>query len=219
ESPTMESAQLPSLLSIPSPAHIDLAALTSAPDIQQGIPQQANQTFVVYANVMKKSINGYKPYSYFNHTSWKPQADPPVPLLDLPQRQWDKNQLAIDVPGDQDDFWVDLVVNNRDEGPHPFHMHGHDFHVLSVYQADIGFGSYNPFAPSPPRAEYAVPPFDLSKSLQRDTIQVPPHGHAVLRFKADNPGVWFSHCHVMWHLGGGMAMVIDARTDDEKMKV
>jgi iron transport multicopper oxidase len=34
---------------------------------------------------------------------------------------------------------------------------------------------------------------------------VPANGYIVLRFKADNPGVWFFHCHIDLHLVGGMA--------------
>jgi iron transport multicopper oxidase len=28
-----------------------------------------------------------------------------------------------------------------------------------------------------------------------------------LRFRADNPGAWFFHCHIDWHLTSGLAMV------------
>jgi FtsP/CotA-like multicopper oxidase with cupredoxin domain len=58
-------------------------------------------------------------------------------------------------------------------------------------------------------------PFDLSRAVLRDTVQIPRRGYAVLRFRADNPGVWLFHCHVMWHLAGGMAMVVDAMNGDE----
>ena len=30
----------------------------------------------------------------------------------------------------------------------------------------------------------------------------------VLRFKADNPGVWFFHCHIEWHLKQGLALLL-----------
>lgn len=39
----------------------------------------------------------------------------------------------------------------------------------------------------------------------RDTIGVPSNGYVVLRFKANNPGVWFFHCHVDWHVPAGLA--------------
>ena len=41
----------------------------------------------------------------------------------------------------------------------------------------------------------------------RDTVVLEPNGHIVLRFKADNPGVWIFHCHVDWHLEQGLAAV------------
>ena len=31
---------------------------------------------------------------------------------------------------------------------------------------------------------------------RRDTITIPPSGYVVLRWRADNPGAWFFHCHV-----------------------
>jgi iron transport multicopper oxidase len=33
-------------------------------------------------------------------------------------------------------------------------------------------------------------------------------GYIVLRFKADNPGVWFFHCHIDFHVVGGMNAVL-----------
>lgn len=40
--------------------------------------------------------------------------------------------------------------------------------------------------------------------MRRDTVEVHGGGSAVIRFKADNPGVWLFHCHVEWHLPLGM---------------
>lgn len=31
-----------------------------------------------------------------------------------------------------------------------------------------------------------------------------PGGHIALQFEADNPGVWPFHCHVAWHVSGGL---------------
>jgi hypothetical protein len=46
-------------------------------------------------------------------------------------------------------------------------------------------------------------------------VQIPSRGYAVLRFKADNPGVWLLHCHVLWHSVTGMAMLIDVQGDPD----
>lgn len=131
ESPTAagNSTGLPPLIDIPSTNHIDLSTLTSSAKITHDIPEKADETYMVYVNVMKKAINAFKPYSYLNHTSWKPQSNPRVPLLGLPREEWDEHQLSIVIGDDQKQNdepkkarWVDLVVNNLNEGSHPFHM-------------------------------------------------------------------------------------------------
>ncbi|KAF4231885.1 hypothetical protein CNMCM8980_001414 [Aspergillus fumigatiaffinis] len=192
-------------------------------------PQAANQTHVVYTKIQKLSKNHNVPYAFFNRTSWKPQSNPSTPLLYLPRDKWDDNQLSIDTG--LDPVWVDLVVNNLDEGSHPFHLHGHHFYVLHVYKAPIGWGSYNPFTDAHPpglepvdsskanatdnRAEVRdTSPYDLSRAVLRDTVQIPSRGYAVLRFRAENPGVWLFHCHIVWHLANGMAMLVDVMRDE-----
>ncbi|KAI8079499.1 multicopper oxidase-domain-containing protein [Gilbertella persicaria] len=84
---------------------------------------------------------------------------------------------------------VELVINNLDDGIHPFHLHGHVFQVIGRGQGI--FDQHSLEEPSNPTC--------------RDTITVPSKGYVVLRFKADNPGVWFFHCHVDWHLPAGLA--------------
>lgn len=40
---------------------------------------------------------------------------------------------------------------------------------------------------------------------------VRPKGNIVLRFRADNPGIWLFHCHVEWHVASGLvATMIEA---------
>ncbi|KAH2372493.1 Multicopper oxidase abr1 [Aspergillus fumigatus] len=69
---------------------------------------------------------------------------------------------------------VEIIINNHHGNLHPWHMHGHQFQVL---QRTIPEGGY----------------FDgyfaniSSTPVKRDTIMVQNHGHAVLRFRANNP--------------------------------
>lgn len=58
-------------------------------------------------------------------------------------------------------------------------------------------------------------PYDLTHATRRDTVQIPRRGYVVLRFRADNPGVWLLHCHLLWHLAGGMAMLVDVMGDPQ----
>jgi hypothetical protein len=43
---------------------------------------------------------------------------------------------------------------------------------------------------------------------------VPRRGYVVLRFRAENSGLWMLHCHVLAHLGSGMAMGVEVGVGD-----
>nr|CAD1841882.1 unnamed protein product [Ananas comosus var. bracteatus] len=70
---------------------------------------------------------------------------------------------------------------------HPMHIHGYQFYVLAT-----GFGNYDPVR-DPAKFNLVDPPM-------RNTVGVPVSGWAVIRFRADNPGIWFVHCHIDSHL-------------------
>ncbi|KAH7081021.1 iron transport multicopper oxidase-like protein FET3 [Paraphoma chrysanthemicola] len=88
---------------------------------------------------------------------------------------------------------VEIVINNADPGKHPFHLHGHAFQVVDRSPDDAGL--YNASKPT------TLP----STPMKRDTVLVRPNGFAVLRFRADNPGVWLFHCHLEWHIVSGLS--------------
>lgn len=93
---------------------------------------------------------------------------------------------------------VEIVINNHHNNLHPWHLHGHKFQVLQRSAVDGGFysGLWNNISATP---------------IKRDTIMVQNNGHTVIRFRADNPGVWMLHCHVEWHVEAGlMATIIEA---------
>ncbi|KAI5312783.1 hypothetical protein L3X38_041957 [Prunus dulcis] len=50
--------------------------------------------------------------------------------------------------------------------------------------------------------------YNLVDPPEVNTIGVPKNGWATVRFKADNPGVWFMHCHLERHASWGMATVL-----------
>ncbi len=81
----------------------------------------------------------------------------------------------------QKDEIVDIVLNNADKGKHPFHLHGHNFQA--IYRGPDNEGSYN----ATNETAFPVTP------MRRDVLMVRPLGNFVIRFKADNPGVWFFH--------------------------
>jgi L-ascorbate oxidase len=62
----------------------------------------------------------------------------------------------------------------------------------------------------------------LKRNLERpplkDTIAVPEGGYLILRFVADNPGVWLVHCHLDFHSEVGMGFLLRVGTDSDLPK-
>ncbi|TYI26171.1 hypothetical protein E1A91_A05G095900v1 [Gossypium mustelinum] len=81
---------------------------------------------------------------------------------------------------------------------HPIHLHGFNF-----FEVGRGVGNFDP--KKDPKN------FNLVDPVERNTIGVPSGGWTAIRFRADNPGVWFMHCHLEVHTTWGlkMAFVVD----------
>lgn len=124
---------------------------------------------------------------------------------------------------------IEIILNNQDTGKHPFHLRapspslppisllsvisisstlthtsrsnadGHNFQLIHRAPDDSG-----DFDPSSNVTFTSVP-------MRRDTVLVRPSSNLVLRFRADNPGVWLFHCHIEWHLESGLiATMVEA---------
>ncbi|KAA0045057.1 hypothetical protein IC582_020348 [Cucumis melo] len=76
---------------------------------------------------------------------------------------------------------------------HPIHLHGFNFFVVGR-----GIGNYD--AKNDPKS------FNLVDPVERNTVGVPSGGWTAIRFRADNPGVWFMHCHLEVHTTWGLKM-------------
>ncbi|XP_057781577.1 laccase-14-like [Salvia miltiorrhiza] len=106
---------------------------------------------------------------------------------------------------------VELVFQGTNLGggvEHPMHLHGYSFYV-------VGSGSGN-FDGRRDPADY-----NLVDPPLMDQITVPRNGWTAIRFKANNPGVWFMHCHFERHMSWGMEMVFivkDGQDRREKMR-
>ncbi|KAJ6007908.1 ferro-O2-oxidoreductase [Penicillium herquei] len=104
---------------------------------------------------------------------------------------------------------VEIVLENQDTGSHPFHLHGHAFQLVTRYPS-YGADFYD-YSAGTTFATYNSSNETITSSFptypaRRDTLVLPPGGYFVIRFVADNPGVWFFHCHIDWHLAQGLAM-------------
>ncbi|XP_062084995.1 laccase-17-like [Humulus lupulus] len=90
---------------------------------------------------------------------------------------------------------------------HPLHLHGHNFFIVGQ-----GFGNYN--------SKTDPANFNLVDPVERNTVGVPSGGWVAIRFLADNPGVWFMHCHFEVHLSWGLRLawvVQDGKLPNQKV--
>ncbi|XP_057503876.1 laccase-14-like [Actinidia eriantha] len=78
---------------------------------------------------------------------------------------------------------------------HPMHLHGYSFFFVGS-----GFGNFDNVT-DPKKYNLVDPP-------EINTVGVPKNGWAAIRFRADNPGVWFMHCHLERHASWGMDTTI-----------
>ena len=102
--------------------------------------------------------------------------------------------------------WVFWIVENDPVVPiaHPMHLHGHDFLMLG--RSD--FDNPTPFTAND------VFSFNGHNPVRRDVVMLPPLGWVAIAFKTDNPGTWLMHCHIAWHVSGGLAVNFVERPSD-----
>jgi len=85
-----------------------------------------------------------------------------------------------------------ITMNNLTMMHHPMHLHGHFFRVLNKN------GTYSPM---------------------KHTVNVPPMQEVTIEFYGNEYGDWFFHCHILYHMMGGMARVMSYDTPrDERLK-
>ncbi|KAA8897715.1 hypothetical protein TRICI_006678 [Trichomonascus ciferrii] len=140
-------------------------------------------------------------YAFFNNITY---TAPKVPTLYTVKSAKKSDISDARIYGDYTHTYVlkknevvEVILNNADDGTHPFHLHGHEFQVIERSDA---FDDPTEFDPNN-RTDYPKHP------MRRDTVYVNGNGYMVFRFVADNPGVWFFHCHIEWHLSQGLALV------------
>lgn len=117
----------------------------------------------------------------------------PVEAISVNPRPVDPPTTQINLGGNGGIFL--LILNNTGMN-HPFHLHGHSFYLLASASGE---------KKSPINSLTDLK--QLSQPIFKDTISVPRFGGVQIYFNADNPGWWFFHCHIEWHLAAGMAIL------------
>ncbi|WP_118857935.1 copper resistance system multicopper oxidase [Sphingomonas mesophila] len=79
---------------------------------------------------------------------------------------------------------VRVTLVNDTMMPHPIHLHGHFFELVT------GHGAYGP---------------------RKHTVNVPPGGKMTFDVTADAAGDWAFHCHNLYHMTAGMMRVVTVR--------
>ncbi|CAK9440230.1 uncharacterized protein LODBEIA_P43300 [Lodderomyces beijingensis] len=160
--------------------------------------------YTITVDVQMDNLGNGVNYAFFNNISY---TSPKVPTLHtvLSAGEAATNELIYGSNTNtfvlEENEVIDIVLNNFDTGTHPFHLHGHVFQLI---------------ARGPAREDTETPlNFNISDHaefpqypMMRDVVYVRPQSYFAIRFKADNPGVWFFHCHIEWHLDQGLAMVL-----------
>ena len=85
-----------------------------------------------------------------------------------------------------------ITLNNLTMMHHPMHLHGHFFRVINKN------GEYSPL---------------------KHTVNVPPMQEITIEFYGNEYGDWFFHCHILYHMMGGMARIMSYDTPrDPRLK-
>ena len=102
---------------------------------------------------------------------------------------------------------VRLVVYNEIGISHPMHLHGHNFNVLAE-----GFGNWSGVITHPQNTQRRD-----TQIVQAGSLTNP--AYIVLQYDTDNPGTWPFHCHIAWHVSGGLYInTIEQTTSLRKKK-
>ncbi|XP_061185077.1 uncharacterized protein LOC133193118 [Saccostrea echinata] len=147
---------------------------------------------------------------------------------------------TIDLSYEKEIIMVFLNLGKGGSLNHPIHMHGHTFEVLKmafpkvekdstgidtlVPNEDIQCNKNLPNNESNCNNAYwrdeswndykLIPGINLNNPVRKDTLLVPMGGYAIIRIIADNPGVWFMHCHIDSHMMNGMALMLYEAIDN-----
>ncbi|KAK7045438.1 laccase, multicopper oxidase, benzenediol:oxygen oxidorectuctase [Paramarasmius palmivorus] len=101
---------------------------------------------------------------------------------------------VYELPGPNKTIEISFTGGGIKGFEHPIHLHGHAFDVVRVAGSDV---------------------YNFENPVRRDTVNSGKGGDNVtIRFVTDNPGPWFLHCHIDWHLETGFAAVMAERTPE-----
>jgi FtsP/CotA-like multicopper oxidase with cupredoxin domain len=111
---------------------------------------------------------------------------------DMSRYAWMINDVSLNVadpsnekPQTRVKYGQRVAIQFVNETPmsHPMHLHGHAFQVVAINDQRFS-------------------------GALRDSLLVPGKTNVTVEFDANNPGLWYIHCHILWHLAAGMAALL-----------
>lgn len=105
---------------------------------------------------------------------------------------------------------VRIIFKNTIPASHPMHLHGHNFNILAEGTGTWDGKVTNIFNTQRRDVQIMLPAAIV------DGARVP--SYMVVQYNTDNPGVWPFHCHVAWHVSGGLYINAMEQTDLIKKK-
>ncbi|KAL4376375.1 hypothetical protein GQ457_02G041860 [Hibiscus cannabinus] len=125
-----------------------------------------------------------------------PTFQPTHHLSSTTQAHHPKTSCGTEVVSLRFNTSVELVLQDTSilgAESHPLHLHGFNFFVLAQ-----GVGNFDP-KKDPAKFNHVDP-------AERNTVGIPSGSWVAIRFLADNPGIWFMHCHLEVHTSWGLKM-------------
>ncbi|KAL9278043.1 putative laccase [Arabidopsis thaliana] len=152
------------------------------------IPERISMQEAYFYNISGIYTDDFpnQPPLKFDYTKFEQRTNNDMKMM-FPERKTSVKKIRFNST-------VEIVLQNTaiiSPESHPMHLHGFNFYVLGY-----GFGNYDPIRDARK--------LNLFNPQMHNTVGVPPGGWVVLRFIANNPGVWLFHCHMDAHLPYGI---------------
>jgi iron transport multicopper oxidase len=107
----------------------------------------------------------------------------------------------------------EVVMINNDPQQHPWHLHGYSVDFIAAgklpHIQPITCNSKKRRQADEIDLNTILPPLNSTPPVISvgDSFNIPRDSYVVFRFTANNPGPWFLHCHMDWHISPGLALV------------
>ncbi|CAF1148636.1 unnamed protein product [Rotaria sordida] len=110
-------------------------------------------------------------------------------------------------------YTYEILMINDDPQQHPWHIHGYTVDFIAAGRLPtIEPVTCNSTARRIENFDYntILPPLNSTPPVLTvgDSFNMPRDSYVAFRFTANNPGPWYLHCHMEWHISPGLSVVL-----------